>query len=113
MDGVLDIKLTSGSIASFPVKPDVRMLGELDYIQDSYIASLKAGVAVKINAEGYIDVCGKGEAPLGYLATDASGKHNQNISTYANGLIGVLVGSGNQFVTDSVIEDSVTAGSLL
>lgn len=113
MANVLDVKLVSGNFASFPINPELLYVDSLEYVQNPYIVSLKAGIAVKFGAEGYITPADKGGTITGFLVTDAANNINQNMATSANGQIAVLIGSANQFITEQVKDDNVVVGDLL
>lgn len=110
----IDIKLVAGAIANFPIDFSKTTLQGNDFITDSYIMSLQPGIVVGMDAKGYIvPVKDATIQPLGFLVNDAGGYVNQNVNARANGLGAVLVGSGNQFVTDNTDADNIKAGNLL
>lgn len=110
----LMVKMIAGAIVSLPIDFSKTALEGNDFIQDPYIESLKPGVVVGMSSDGYIKPAGTQDiVPLGFLVNDAAGYANQNVNARANGLIAVLTGNGNQFVTDGVVESNVTPGAKL
>lgn len=110
----LDVKVIAGAIASMPIDLEKTGLTGNDFIQDSYIASLKPGVVVCMDPKGYIrPVKTADDVPLGILVNSADGYANQNVNAQASGLIATLVGGGNQFVTDNVKDNDITVGAKL
>lgn len=112
---VLDIKTTNPKIVSLPIDLDKVTLESNDFIADSYIQKLKAGVFVKIGSSGFVEVASgaEDEVTLGVVVKDADGFANQGQNALATGLVAVLTGIGDQFITDSVKEDTITAGTAL
>lgn len=113
----LDVKLIAGAIASMPIDLSKTKLIGNDFVQDTYIQSLKPGTVVYMKAEGFItpvtDATQAAQVPLGILVNSADGYANQNVNAQSTGLIAVLVGSGNQFVTDNVEQADITVGAKL
>lgn len=110
----LEIRYQSGTIAGYPIDSSKLALAQNDYIQDTYVKSMKPGVAVTFGAEGYIKPAGKADdIIIGYLVNDIAGYANQNISTIASGYASVLIGGANVFITDNVADADITAGTKL
>lgn len=110
----LDVKMIAGAIVSLPIDITKTALEGNEFIQDTYIQSLKPGVVVGMSSDGYIKPAGTADiVPLGFLVNDAAGYANQNVNARANGLVAVLTGNGNQFVTDNVANTDITPGAKL
>lgn len=111
----IDVKLIAGAIANLPIDYSKVTLEGNDFIVDTYIQSLKPGIVVYMDEAGYIKPAGTAatEIPVGFLVNDAGGYANQNVNARATGLSAVLVGAGNQFVTDNVTETTIKAGTVL
>lgn len=99
----LDIQFGKENVQSFPIDKSKLVLDDREFVLDSYIQSLQAGVAVTMK-DGYIYPAGSSadEKIIGFIARDASGVYNQNIDAKSSGMVSVLTGSGNRFVTDNV-----------
>lgn len=111
----IDVKLLAGSIASLPIDSTKAVLQGNDFIQDTYIASLKPGVVVTMDEKGFIKPAGAeaDKCVLGFLVNDAAGYYNQNMNANSSHLAAVLVGGGNQFVTDNIKETDIKPGAFL
>lgn len=111
----IDVQVIAGAIDSLPIDFSKVGLQGNDFVTDTYIQSLKPGIAVCMDAQGYIKPASDTEGciVLGFLVNDAAGYANQNVNARANGLAAVLCGGGNKFVTDNVIETDIKAGDAL
>lgn len=111
----LDVKLIAGAIASMPIDLTKTQLVGNAFIQDTYIQSLQPGVVVYMDAAGFIKPVtdASTQTPLGILVNSADGYANQNVNAQSSGLIAVLVGGGNQFVTDNVTDNDIAVGAKL
>lgn len=110
----LGVQVISGNMVSQPIDYSKTQLSGNDFVADSYIQSLKAGVFVKIDpTKKYIVPATAADTPLGVLVDSVDGYANQNMNAQACGLATVLVGGGNIFITDNVADEGITAGSPL
>lgn len=111
----LGVRVIAGNIVSQPIDYSKTALSANDFIADSYIQSLKAGVFVKLDTTNKHIVPAKdaSDVPLGVIVESVDGYANQNMNALACGMASVLVGGGNVFVTDNVEDEDITAGSPL
>lgn len=111
----LGVRVVAGNIVSQPIDFAKTALSGNDFVADSYIQSLKAGVFVKIDTTKKYIVPAKDadDVPLGVLVESVDGFANQNVNALACGMASVLVGGGNVFVTDNVADSDITAGTPL
>lgn len=111
----LGVRVVAGNVVSQPIDYSKTALNGNDFVADSYIQSLKAGVFVKLDTAGKYIVPAKdaNDVPLGVLVDSVDGYANQNMNALACGMASVLVGGGNIFVTDNVADEDITAGSPL
>lgn len=110
----LDIQ-AGGVRDSLPIDYTKCALQGNDFVTDTYIASLKPGVAVIMDAAGYIKPAGGAatDVVIGFLVNDVAGYVNQNVNARANGLVAVVSGNGTRFATDNVKDTDIKAGDLL
>ena len=114
----LDIHMVAGFLGSLPIDISKQQLPREQYMADPYIQSLDQGVFVMMGSNGFVvpwtDTNGSlSTQPLGVIITPAYGFSNQNLVSEQAGLISVAVGSGNQWVTDNVVDDDIVAGQFL
>ena len=111
----LDIKLESGAISNLPLPNSIYGKSENDFIADSFVVSMKAGVVVSLDTttKGIRPAGKANDVAIGFLVNDLAGFANQSINGLVAGSAAVLVGSGNQFVTDNVVDSDITAGAPL
>lgn len=111
----LGVRVIAGNMTSQPIDYSKTQLSANDFVADTYIQKLKAGVFVKIGTNKYIEVAGGTgtDKPIGVIVESVDGYANQNVNALACGLATVLVGGGNIFVTDNVKDEDITAGSAL
>lgn len=109
----LGVQVVSGNMVSQPIDYSKTQLKANDFIADTYIQKLKAGVFVKIGTNKYIEPAGTTDTPLGVLVESVDGFANQNMNALACGLATVLIGGGNIFITDNVADEDITAGAAL